>query len=171
MPRPVPTRAEQHQRVNEPSLTKLNPPASIRKQHKLPKEVILDTSKATLFNVFQVSFDKTAKTNNKRKNISKRELLQVLHLPQTQACSLLRCSLSTLKRRFYELKDEFGIDRWPQYMEDIRHLPIFPKIYPLSMTFILNEAMQDETLISKDVLGQFSKNSLHHSRDRNNPRV
>ena len=66
-------------------------------------------------------------------------MLQVLHLSQIQACKQLDCSLSTLKRRFYELKDGFGLERWPQYFFEIRHLPVFAKLYPMSLSFILND--------------------------------
>nr|CAG4710801.1 unnamed protein product [Naegleria fowleri] len=76
---------------------------------------------------------------HKRKTlISKSELLRVLHLPQTQASTVLKCSLSTLKRRFYELKDELGMEKWPQFYDEIRHLPIFPLVYPMSFQFIFN---------------------------------
>ncbi|KAG2385733.1 hypothetical protein C9374_002882 [Naegleria lovaniensis] len=40
--------------------------------------------------------------------------------------------------RFYELKDELGMDKWPQFYDEIRHLPIFPFVYPMSFKFILN---------------------------------
>ena len=86
---------------------------------------------------------------NKRK-LSKKELLTVLHLPQTKACVALGCSISTLKRRFYELKVELGLEKWPQYFHEIRHLPIFPDIYPMSMRFILNEISIDDCGSSSD---------------------
>ncbi|EFC40340.1 predicted protein [Naegleria gruberi] len=74
----------------------------------------------------------------KKRVISEKEILGVLHLSQQKACKQLNCSLSTLKRRFYELKDGFGLERWPQYFFEIRHLPIFKKIYPMNLQFILN---------------------------------
>ena len=88
------------------------------------------------------SFFKEAPLSNRSKRktqqISKKEMLQVLHLPQNQASKLLDCSLSTLKRRFYELKDDFGLKSWPQCFAEVRHLPIFRQIYPMSLDFILN---------------------------------
>ena len=81
-------------------------------------------------------------------------MLQVLHLSQQQACKALNCSLSTLKRRFYELKDEFGLERWPQYFFEIRHLPIFSKVYPMSFYFLLNHDGCD------DIRKPLSKNQL-----------
>jgi len=74
-----------------------------------------------------------------KENISRQDMLRVLHLSQSMACTQLKCSLSTLKRRFYELKEEFGLEKWPQYYHEIRHLPIFQRIYPMSLKFILNE--------------------------------
>ncbi|EFC40268.1 predicted protein [Naegleria gruberi] len=111
--------------------------------------------------IWKVAKDKTIKSTQERKSIKKqktkvtvdgivrnrmisdREIMQVLHLPQMQACKILNCSLSTLKRRFYELKDGFGLDRWPNNLLVARHLPIFKKIYPMSLDFILNH--DDET--------------------------
>ncbi|EFC48387.1 predicted protein [Naegleria gruberi] len=59
--------------------------------------------------IIATSNSTTQPTPQKRKNvISKQEMIKVLHLPQTQASSILGCSLSTLKRRFYELKEELG---------------------------------------------------------------
>ena len=106
--------------------------------------------------VWKVAKDKTIKSTTERKSLKKqkskvkvdgtiknrmitdREVMQVLHLPQIQACKILNCSLSTLKRRFYELKGEFGLERWPNNLLITRHLPIFKKIYPMSLDFILN---------------------------------
>ncbi|EFC39888.1 predicted protein [Naegleria gruberi] len=75
---------------------------------------------------------------SKRKLIAKYDLLRVLHLPQTLASQVLGCSFSTLKRRFYESKEDLGIEKWPQFYQEVRHLPIFEYIYPMSLTFILN---------------------------------
>ncbi|KAG2392407.1 hypothetical protein C9374_012659 [Naegleria lovaniensis] len=80
--------------------------------------------------------------------IEKKHMLEVLHMPQTQASAVLKCSLSTLKRRFYALKDEIGIETWPQFFKDIRHLKCFPQIYPMSLSFIMNSEMREE----KDIL-------------------
>lgn len=55
-----------------------------------------------------------------------------------------RCSLSTLKRRFYALKDEIGIETWPQFFKDIRHLKCFSQIYPMSLSFITHPEMREE---------------------------
>jgi len=70
--------------------------------------------------------------------ISKEDIVRVLHLPQTQACNVLGCSLSTLKRRFYDVKGDLDIEKWPQCYNDVRHLPIFSRMYPMSLQFILN---------------------------------
>ena len=75
----------------------------------------------------------------KRNTLAKDNLIKVLHLSQVQACRVLGCSLSTLKRRFGEVKQELGMEKWPSYYDDVRHLPIFPKLYPMSLQFIMNE--------------------------------
>ena len=89
--------------------------------------------------------------------IEERDLLRVLHLPQTQACSSLGCSLSTLKRRFYELKDKIGIDKWPQFYNDIRHLEAFPHIYPMSLEFVMNDEQANEKYLSTECMHALSK--------------
>nr|CAG4710252.1 unnamed protein product [Naegleria fowleri] len=82
----------------------------------------------------------TNSTPPKKRNIlTKDQIIRVLHLSQTQACKILGCSISTLKRRFGELKHELGMEKWPSYFDDVRHLPIFPQLYPMSLSFILNE--------------------------------
>ncbi|KAL9645001.1 hypothetical protein ABK040_004494 [Willaertia magna] len=103
--------------------------------------------------------------------VDKEELLRVLHLPQTTASFVLGCSLSTLKRRFYELKDELQMDKWPQFYHEIRHLEIFPYVYPMSLKFILNRNNKRETIIEpsdmQDLLHSFEKhngtNDLHNT--------
>ncbi|KAG2378364.1 hypothetical protein C9374_008507 [Naegleria lovaniensis] len=87
------------------------------------------------------------KTRRAQASITKEEILRVLHLSQTQACNQIGCSLSTLKRRFYELKDDMGLQRWPQFYEEIKDLPIFPQVYPMCLEFILNR--EDEDPITK----------------------
>ncbi|KAG2370686.1 hypothetical protein C9374_014317, partial [Naegleria lovaniensis] len=73
-------------------------------------------------------------------SITKHEMLQVLHLTQQKASQILGCSLSTVKRRFYELKDEIGLNKWPQDYLELMHLEVFQKIYPMSLHFILNHS-------------------------------
>ncbi|KAG2394012.1 hypothetical protein C9374_003776 [Naegleria lovaniensis] len=72
-------------------------------------------------------------------SITKEEMLSVLHLSQHQACQVLGCSLSTVKRRFYDLKNEIGIHKWPKDYFELMDTTLFAKIYPLSLQFILNE--------------------------------
>ncbi|KAG2378363.1 hypothetical protein C9374_008506 [Naegleria lovaniensis] len=84
----------------------------------------------------------------KPSSISKAEMLRVLRFPQTMACKFIGCSLSTLKRRFYELKQEFGLMRWPQSLYEMKHLEIYPQVNPMSLAFILNEEEpQEEALL------------------------
>ncbi|KAG2378406.1 hypothetical protein C9374_008549 [Naegleria lovaniensis] len=45
---------------------------------------------------------------NAAKHISKHDMIKVLHLSQIQACKILNCSMSTLKRKFYQMKTELG---------------------------------------------------------------
>ncbi|EFC41433.1 predicted protein [Naegleria gruberi] len=96
------------------------------------------------FNTLFIDYFQEPKTKRKTSDISKQEILKVLHLTQRQACKQLGCTLSTMKRRFYELKSDLGLKCWPQNYNEICNLPIFPKIYPLSLSFILN-ASNDET--------------------------
>ncbi|KAF0974659.1 hypothetical protein FDP41_006133 [Naegleria fowleri] len=81
---------------------------------------------------------------NSAKHISKYDLIKVLHLSQPQACKVLNCSMSTLKRKFYQMKNELGMDKWPQYFQEVRHLPIFEYMYPMSLNFILNHDGHEE---------------------------
>lgn len=43
--------------------------------------------------------------------ISREEIESCFHMPQHEAAKKLNCSISTIKRRFYEL--DFGLARWP----------------------------------------------------------
>ncbi|EFC40154.1 predicted protein [Naegleria gruberi] len=98
---------------------------------------------------FHTKIVERRKHERRNKLITRKEMIKVLHLSQNQACKVLNCSLSTLKRRFYQLKDEIGLDRWPQYFKEVRHLPIFNQMYPMSLEFILNDpntCQQDETI-------------------------
>ena len=83
----------------------------------------------------------TSNVYTKQYLVTKSDVLRVLHLPQTQASTVLKCSLSTLKRKFYEYKNEFQMEKWPQYLMENKHLPLFPYMYPMCITFILNPPM------------------------------
>ncbi|EFC42932.1 Hypothetical protein NAEGRDRAFT_80184 [Naegleria gruberi] len=72
-------------------------------------------------------------------SISKDELLRVLHLTQQQASTILGCSVSTIKRRFYGLRNELGLTKWPNNYFEYSHMKLFEEIYPLSLNFILNK--------------------------------
>jgi len=52
--------------------------------------------------------------------------------------------MSTLKRKFYAIKNELGLQQWPQNFTELRHHPIFPKMYPLSINFVMNTSERDE---------------------------
>nr|CAG4715614.1 unnamed protein product [Naegleria fowleri] len=69
-------------------------------------------------------------------SITKEEMLSVLHLSQHQACQVLGCSLSTVKRRFYDLKNEIGLCKWPKDYFTLIDTKLFAKIYPLSLQSI-----------------------------------
>ncbi|EFC37248.1 predicted protein [Naegleria gruberi] len=73
-------------------------------------------------------------------SISKEDILRVLHLNQQQASSRLGCSVSTLKRRFYALRGELGLTKWPNnYIDSCQdNTKLFKQIYPLSLDYILN---------------------------------
>ncbi|KAG2378404.1 hypothetical protein C9374_008547 [Naegleria lovaniensis] len=88
--------------------------------------------------VMEDNFANTAPPK-KRNILTKHQIIRVLHLSQAQACKILGCSISTLKRRFGELKHELGMEKWPSYFDDVRHLPVFPQLYPMSLSYILNE--------------------------------
>ncbi|KAF0979267.1 hypothetical protein FDP41_001610 [Naegleria fowleri] len=45
--------------------------------------------------------------------IDEEQIRKVFHLTQRQAASCLGVSLSTLKRRFYEMRDSLKMDKWP----------------------------------------------------------
>ncbi|EFC41434.1 predicted protein [Naegleria gruberi] len=92
----------------------------------------------TNFGVFFLEKDLEFRSKRKTTDISKQELIKVLHLSQRQAAKSLNCTLSTLKRRFYNLKEEFGMSTWPKTFKEISHLPIYQKMYPMSLNFILN---------------------------------
>nr|CAG4711445.1 unnamed protein product [Naegleria fowleri] len=98
------------------------------------------------FITFEELIKSTKQPRMKPSSISKAEMLRVLRFPQTLACKFIGCSLSTLKRRFYELKHEFGLMRWPQSLYEMKHLDIYPQVHPMSLAFILNE--EEETLNS-----------------------
>ncbi|KAG2392373.1 hypothetical protein C9374_012625 [Naegleria lovaniensis] len=70
--------------------------------------------------------------------ISLKEMISVLHLTQPQACKVLGCSVSTVKRRFSELKQQIGLSQWPKDYFELEKTELFEKIYPLSLSFILN---------------------------------
>lgn len=97
------------------------------------------------------------KKTRKRKSIEKSDILKVLHLSQYQASIVLGCSPSTLKRRFGEVKNELGLSRWPYRFYEMRHLPIFPKVYPMSLDFILNENMESEVLVDSVTMTSLNK--------------
>ncbi|KAL0478332.1 hypothetical protein AKO1_008571 [Acrasis kona] len=67
--------------------------------------------------------------------LEKNDVLKYLHLPQHEACLLLGISLSTLKRKFYEL----GIGKWPSKSERAAR-----KERPMSIEAILNKEFLDE---------------------------
>jgi len=92
----------------------------------------------------------------RREIVPKSNLLRVIHLTQTKACHVLGCSMSTLKRRFYELKQDLEMERWPQFFSEINKLKIFPQIYPMSMQFILNETNRGEKELSEKEIKQIS---------------
>lgn len=92
----------------------------------------------TTFGIVFKEKDIEIRSKRKTSDITKEELIQVLHLSQRQASKILNCSLSTLKRRFYILKEELGLSTWPKSFKEISHLPIFQKMYPMSLNFILN---------------------------------
>ncbi|KAG2392123.1 hypothetical protein C9374_012375 [Naegleria lovaniensis] len=99
----------------------------------------------TFHNPRKTHYAKRKRTCN---SITKEELLSVLHLSQTQACQVLGCSVSTVKRRFYDLKDEIGISHWPKdYFElAIHNKKVFQKIYPMSLSFILNPEQEQQSM-------------------------
>ncbi|KAG2392374.1 hypothetical protein C9374_012626 [Naegleria lovaniensis] len=74
------------------------------------------------------------------------EMLSVLHLTQLQACKVLGCSVSTVKRRFSELKQHIGLSQWPKDYFELENSELFKKIYPLSLYFILNHDEEEETM-------------------------
>ncbi|KAL0480433.1 hypothetical protein AKO1_011060 [Acrasis kona] len=51
---------------------------------------------------------KQQRMKSRKLQVSTKQLAECMHLPQTVACKELNISLSTLKRRFYEL----GIGKW-----------------------------------------------------------
>ncbi|KAL9649736.1 hypothetical protein ABK040_009551 [Willaertia magna] len=96
-------------------------------------------------------------SRNTFKVIEKAIMLKMLHLSQSSAAYLLNVSMSTLKRRFYDLKEDLQMDRWPQFYEDFANNPNFNYIYPMRIPFILNESNRDEKDISKDELDEIIK--------------
>ncbi|KAF0974666.1 hypothetical protein FDP41_006140 [Naegleria fowleri] len=108
-------------------------------------------------------------------SISKHEMLQVLHLTQQKASQILGCSLSTVKRRFYELKDEIGLNKWPQDFLELMQLSkeVFQKIYPMSLHFILNHdddeksgAVASVRLLASEEEEGSSSSSTHEQQQR-----
>ena len=118
------------------SIVKKNQPSPTKSTTHPSNEFSFVLKRVSIGNKF-IEGNKRKKTKNRI--ISNKEMIKVLHLSQQQASKQLGCSLSTLKRRFYELKDGLGLNCWPTYFHEIRHLPIFQKIYPMSLQFILND--------------------------------
>ncbi|KAF0978503.1 hypothetical protein FDP41_002323 [Naegleria fowleri] len=99
-----------------------------------------------VFKAFEAKPTKDWKLRSRKRSsqcISLKEILSVLHLTQHQACKLLGCSVSTVKRRFSDLKDQIGLTQWPKDYFDLEGSVLFKKIYPLSLNFILNEEEDD----------------------------
>ena len=136
--------------TNHVSLSQIRPkPTFMVKKNKRmmsPQSITKKKSKPTYDQVAFITYKDRAieKRKLERKQIYKNDILRVMHLSQSQACQNLNCSLSTLKRRFCEIKHELGIQQWPQNIHDIRHLPIFHKIYPMTLSFVMNERNRDE---------------------------
>lgn len=76
-------------------------------------------------------------------SITDDEMIRLLHLTQQQACNVLGCSLSTLKRKFYQIKEKIGIDKWPHNYLDYRKYDFFENFYPLSLKYILNNTERE----------------------------
>jgi len=55
------------------------------------------------------------------------------------------------------MKDDLGISKWPQFYEEIRHLPIFSKVYPLSIEYILNDTMENELVFNNNSITKLKK--------------
>ncbi|KAL9647134.1 hypothetical protein ABK040_004850 [Willaertia magna] len=96
---------------------------------------------------------KKRKKAKNRIEIPVHDLIRVMNLPQTEAATKLHVSLSTLKRRFYEL----GMGRWPANLlthsgnnnnshssSPIIHEPCTDK---RSLNFLLNEKEEDSNYI------------------------
>jgi len=108
---------------------------------------------------------KTSHNKNRRRVIQKSEMLRVLHLSQTQASHVLGCSLSTLKRRFYELKDELQLQKWPQFYDEFCNLPIFRHVYPMSVQYITNDSMVEEKYMDPLDLNTLSTCLCHSTEE------
>ncbi|EFC42930.1 hypothetical protein NAEGRDRAFT_58387 [Naegleria gruberi] len=65
---------------------------------------------------FHLLDDPNLKQDEHRSNfvrIDEEQIRKVFHLTQRQAAAFLGVSLSTLKRRFYEMRESLGMDKWP----------------------------------------------------------
>ena len=146
-------------RLTNTNITKMRLGSTISTQQHSPLNFICYNSFQTTTPFQTYTFHSVGMNNclRKKRIIEKSEMLRVLHLPQTQASVVLGCSISTLKRRFYEMKDDLGISKWPQFYEEIRHLPIFSEVYPLSIEFILNDRMENELTFNNNSLKKLKK--------------
>jgi len=75
---------------------------------------------------FHLLDDPNSKTDEHRSNfvrIDEEQIRKVFHLTQRQAAASLGVSLSTLKRRFYEMRESLGIDKWPTMANDMGDMP------------------------------------------------
>ncbi|KAL9654057.1 hypothetical protein ABK040_011601 [Willaertia magna] len=93
-------------------------------------------------NSAKIAKSSTTKTPGKKKvkiNIPTSDIIRVMMLPQVIAAQKLDVSLSTLKRRFYEL----GIGRWPGLQQIETNSATLPQ-NKASLSFILND-MNSET--------------------------
>ncbi|KAL0485877.1 hypothetical protein AKO1_002149 [Acrasis kona] len=78
-------------------------------------------------------------SRGKRVNVNKDQILESTHLSQQEASRRLNISLSTLKRRYYEL----DMGKWPSNKSHPDHDTLYRR-YKGDLEFILNDSEKNE---------------------------
>ncbi|KAL0485986.1 hypothetical protein AKO1_012293 [Acrasis kona] len=79
------------------------------------------------------------KSKSRRVQVDTKQILECMHLSQNEACKELNISLSTLKRRYYEL----NIGKWPNHKQDSKQKP--NGVNKADISFIMNKHEPDNT--------------------------
>ncbi|KAL0478308.1 hypothetical protein AKO1_004338 [Acrasis kona] len=91
-----------------------------------------ETKRELVFIDFESNLHSIQKKKARKIDITPEQIVECTHLSQNEACKVLNVSLSTLKRRYYEL----GIGKWEQ-----KHAKQVGKVEEnkLDISYILNK--------------------------------